>query len=211
MSRFLLPLTEFNRVYQVVHGVLLGIPEANAEKACTLFATFGAYVLKREYGIDARVVAGAFSFAMSDGDEVAFFGRIENDQLVSANDAFHMWVQTETHVFDFMAPIYREAFAAKPGPTPLPRKMMQRRLEEEAPGLDALRQAGNFRCYFNPDLTQELVDHFFDRQLNTDLLNVATAWYGKRRARQARTFAMADEKGALTHLALATTIANGAW
>ncbi|MET3469517.1 hypothetical protein ABIC78_000019 [Novosphingobium sp. 1529] len=211
MSRFLLPLTEYNRVYQVVHGVLLGIPEANAEKACTFFATFGAYVLNREYGIDARVVAGAFSFAMSDAEEIAFFGRIEKDQLVSADDAFHMWVQTKTHVFDFMAPIYREAFAARPGAAPLPRKMMQRRLEDEAPSLDALRQAGDFRYYPNPDLTQELTDHFFDRQLNADLLNVATAWYGKRRARQAPTFAMADEKGTVTHLALANTTANGAW
>jgi hypothetical protein len=206
-----LPITEYNRVYQVIHGVLLGIPEANAENACTFFATFGAYILKREYGIDARVVAGAFSFAMSDADGIAFFGKIENDQLVSADDAFHMWVQTKTHVFDFMAPIYREAFAASPGAALLPRKMMQRCLEDEAPSLDGLRQAGDFRCHPNPDLTQELLEHFYHRQLNTDLLGVALTWYGEARARQASTFAMADENGAVTYLALANTTANGAW
>lgn len=211
MSKFLLPLTEFNRIYQVAHGVLQGVPDANAGKACTFFATFGAYILNKEYKIPARVVAGAFSFCLSDADEIAFFGKLDNDRLASASDAFHMWIQTETHVVDFMAPIYREAFSDNPTATVLPRKMMQRLLRDEAPSLDALACPGDFRYFPDLDLTQELVDHFFDRPANTDLIQIAIAWFGSRRANQARNFAMRDEKGTATQLTLATTVANGAW
>ncbi|MET3762216.1 hypothetical protein ABIB28_002770 [Sphingomonas sp. UYEF23] len=122
-----------------------------------------------------------------------------------------MWIQTDTHVIDFMAPIYREAFAEHPAAIELPRRMMQRRHEVEAPSLDDLTRAGDFRHFPDPDLTEELVDHFLGRPINADLIQVATAWYGRRRANQAPTFAMGDKKGSVTRLGLAMTLANGSW
>ena len=211
MSKFLLPLSEFNRIYQVAHGVLQGVPGATAEKACLFFAAFGGYVLNQQYKIRTRVVGGTFAFCLGDASEVAIFGKLENGQLVSGPDAFHMWLVTETHIIDFMAPIYREAFADRPMPTSLPRKMMQRRLEEEAASLDAFTRAGDFRYFPDPDLTDRLLDNFLGRPMNADLIQVAAAWYGNRRARQAPTFAMSDEKGGTTRLSLATTVASGAW
>ncbi|OJY66547.1 MULTISPECIES: DUF2026 family protein [unclassified Rhizobium] len=91
----------------------------------------GGYVLNQKYKSKARVAGGAFSFCVGECD-VAVFGRFDGNQLVSARDAFHMWLQTETHMIDFMAPIYREAFSGHPTAAELPRKMMQRPLEDEA-------------------------------------------------------------------------------
>jgi|EndMetStandDraft_3_1072993.scaffolds.fasta_scaffold01291_9 hypothetical protein len=99
MPEFLFPLSEYNRVYQVAHGVLKGVPDAKAEKACIFFAAFGGFVLNQKYKINARVVGGAFSLCIGEGD-VAVFGRLEDGRLTSALDAFHMWLQTETHVID---------------------------------------------------------------------------------------------------------------
>jgi hypothetical protein len=175
------------------------------------FASFGAYILHKEYKIPARVVAGAFCLSVDAGGKVATFGKLEGDQLVSADDAFHMWVETRTHVVDFMAPIYREAFADQFPGVELPRKMMQRPISEEAPDLSALKRPGDFRYYPNPDLTKDLVDHFFDRPVNEDLLQIAIAWYDGRRAKQSAGFAMMDEKGHPSQLKLADTAASGAW
>lgn len=209
MSKFLLPLSEYNRIHQVAHGVLADI--ANAERACTFFAAFGAFVLNKHYNIPARVVAGAFGLAVTDRPEVAFFGRIEDGVLLSDADAFHMWIQTETHIVDFMAPIYPEAFVALQTATPIPRKMLQLRLVDEAESVSALKQAGDCIACPDPDLTDELVDRFCARPHNEDLVRVADAWFGGRRARQQPGFAMIDNRGVVEQLTLAKTTANGAW
>ncbi|TAN55117.1 MAG: DUF2026 domain-containing protein [Rhodospirillales bacterium] len=211
MSKFLLTLSEYNRIYQVAHGVLQGVPDITAEKTCLFFAAFGGYVLNQKYKIGARVVGGAFCFCLNDANDVATFGKIEDNQLVSESDAFHMWLQTETHVIDFMAPIYRETFADRPTPTILPRKMMQRRFEEKAANLDALTRAGDFLYFPNPDLTNELLDNFLGSQFTRDLLKVAWTWYGNRHVKQVPTFEMRDENGQITPLSLTTTVAKGAW
>lgn len=212
MAKFLLPLSEYNRIYQVTHGVLQGVPDATAERACLFFAAVGGYVLNQCYKIRAQIVGGAFCLCVGDGGgEVATFGKLEDRQLVSGHDAFHVWLQTDTHIIDFMAPIYREAFADYPKSADLPRKMMQRRLDEEAPNLDALAHTGDFRYYPDPALTDKLLDGFLAKRFNEDLIKVAMAWYGKRRAKQMPTFAMQDERGLVTRLSLAATVATSSW
>ena len=210
MPKLLLPLSEYNRIYQVAHGVLKGVPNAAPEKSCLFFAAFGGFILNQKYKIKARVVGGAFSFCIGESD-VAVFGRLEGNQLVSGHDAFHMWLQTETHMIDFMAPIYREAFSEHPGAATLPRKMMQRRLKDEVESPDALKQPGDFRYYPDAELTDQLLDNFLSKPVNADLLQIAIAWYGNHRGKQPASFAMTDEKGRAARLSLADRIATGSW
>lgn len=211
MSNLPLSLADYNRIHQVMHGVLLGMPEARADKACTFFASFGAYILNKEYGIPARMVGGAYGFCIGGPGEAAIFGKVENDRLASGPDAFHLWVQTKSHLIDFMAPIYREAFAEAQMVTELPRKMMQRPLDEESPSFEAFQRAGDYRYYPDLELTDQLFEHFCMRPINTDLIEIAIAWFGDRNAAQAPTFMMRDGKGRMTQLELATTIASDAW
>ncbi|MGO7120892.1 DUF2026 family protein [Rhizobium leguminosarum] len=210
MSRFLLRLSEYNRIYQVAHGVLNGIDGATAEKACLFFAAVGGYVVNQQYKIPARIVGGAFSFCLGNG-EVAFFGKMDDSGLSAGPDGFHMWLQTETHIIDFMAPIYREAFAEHTITSDLARKMMQRRLTEESESLDSLKNAGDFRYFPDADLTEQLVDNFLAQPVQEDLLRIAMAWYGKRSAKQSPNFAITDNRGEVRRLTLPSTLATGSW
>lgn len=209
MSKFLLPLAEYNRIHQVIHGVLK--EEGRVEKGCTFFAIFGSLVLNKHYGIAARPVAGAFALCVTDEPRCMFYGRDENGKIVWDEDGFHMWVQTETHIIDFMAPIYEEAFAeAGPG-VEIPRQMFQKRITDEAASLDDLATPGDFFTLPDPDLSEQLTDRFLSRPTNTDLLQVADAWYGGRRAKQRPSVRMGSNDGIIRQLTLPPTVARGSW
>lgn len=209
LSRYLMPLSEYNRIHQVAHGVIRDV--GRAEKACKFFACFGAMVLNKHYKIPARAVAGGFALCIDDKPEVAFFGHAENGRITSSHEGFHMWVQTETHVIDFMAPIFPEAFADAGLATTIPRRMLQPLLTAEAKSLDELTTPGAYFTLPDPDMTEAMVDDFLGRPANTDLLLVADAWYGGRRRVQSRTKAMQTDLGEVINMRLPPTTAISAW
>jgi len=207
VSRFLFPLSEYNRIYQVVHGVRQAFP--NSEKGCIFFAACGAVILSKHYKIPARPVAGGFAMCVNDTPNVVFFGEQKDGRLTGTPDGFHMWIQTETHIIDFMAPIFPEAFAE--GNVPVPRKMFQREKSSEAASLSALNSPGDFFTLPDPELTSALLKRFLDRPSSGDLLHVADTWFGDRRRAQAKSIMMGDSQGAPHHLSLPRTIATGSW
>lgn len=211
MAKLLLPLSEYNRVYQVAHGVVRDI--GTAERACIFFAAFGALVLNKHYKISATVVAGAFALCVDGGEtpNVAFFGCRDSNRATSDASGFHMWIQTETHLIDFMAPIFPEAFAEHGSGFLTPRKMLQRPLSDEAAELDGLAKPGDFFGMPNPELTDQLVDRFVNRVGNRDLLNVAETWFGKRTGKQKPSIMMGNSQGGPLKLSLPQTIATGFW
>lgn len=208
--RLLMPLTEYNRIYQVARGTIRDI--GNPEVACMFFNSFGAYVLNKHYRIPARVVAGAFGLCVGDTPDVLFFGnQDEGSRLTSASDGFHMWVQTETHIVDFMAPIFPETFAHLAGGLALPRKMLQRPITTEAQSVADLQSIGDFITLPDLDLTKSLVDDFFAKPANEDLLRVAEAWFGSRLGKQKPRFKMQNDLGEIYDLTLPRSGATGAW
>lgn len=207
--RFLLPLSEYNRIYQVSCGVLKDV--GKVERGCTFFATFGAYVLNRHYKIPASAVAGAFALCVGDGPDVACFGNDSQGRLCTSEDGFHMWVQTKTHIIDFMAPVFPEAFADTGLGVAIPRKMLQRPISSESRHLEDLCEPGQFITFPDPDFTERLIDNFLSRAVNRDLFHVADAWFGSRRAKQKPRFAMQDNHGNVLSLSLPSTVAAGAW
>lgn len=208
MSKFLIPLPDFNRIHQVAHGVIKDI--GTAERACTFFSIFGAYILSQKYGIDARPVAGGFSLCVAE-ERCLIYGREEGGEYVVDSDGFHMWVQTPTHIVDFTAPIYPEAFAQAAPDITLPRKMLQKRISDECSNLNAVNEIGDFVTYPDPALTNELIERFMNRPVNSDLIQVADHWFGNRRAKQASTNRMMNDLGEVISLTLPPIAANGAW
>jgi len=202
-------LSEYNRIYQVAHGVARDV--GRAEKGCIFFNCFGAMILNKHYKIPARAVAGGFALCANDNPEVAFFGQINGRKVATSSDGFHVWVQTKTHIIDFMAPIYPEAFADATPKLSIPRKMFQREIATEAKFLDDLASEGDFFTLPDPGLTERLIDKFLGRAQNTDLLNVGDVWFGNRRKDQKKTFAMQDDLGKVLELSLPRTVAVGAW
>ena len=104
MPNFALPLPAFNRIHQVIHGTIK--EEGN----------IGALIMNKHYKIPARAVAGGFALCVEPGKNM-LFGRDGGGIVHFDEDGFHMWVQTETHVIDFMSPLYQEALkpAGRPG------------------------------------------------------------------------------------------------
>ena len=212
MGKLLIPMSDYNRIHQVAHGVMKDV--GTAEKACMFFSAFGALVLNKYYKIKARAVAGGFALCTGrtgDVPNVAFFGQMENGKLISSSDGYHMWVQTETHIVDFMAPIFREAFSSVSPDNDLPRKMLQRQFATEAQGVNELNEAGDFITLPDPELTDERVDRLMNQATAIDLLQIADAWFGSRLSKQRETFAMQDNRGEVIKLKLANTAAVGSW
>lgn len=205
MSKFLIPLPDYNRIHQVAHGVLKDI--GTPEKGCTFFAIFGSYILNQHYGIDARPVAGGFSMCIAD-EKCLIYGRNEGGEYVVDSDGFHMWVQTRTHVIDFTAPIYPEAFAEAEPDVAMPRKMFQRRIDEGKDSLTDVVSVGDFLAHPDPALTNEIIQRFLGRPVNTDLIQVAEHWFGNRRAKQQQHNQMMNEKGEVISLRLPPFAAN---
>lgn len=207
--RFLIPLSHYNRIYQVAHGTIVDI--GDPQRACMFFNSFGAYVLSKHYRIPARVVAGAFGLCVGDRPDIAYFGNQADGRLSSSDGGFHMWVQTQTHIMDFMAPIFPKVFAGLLPGQPLPRKMLQRPISSEAEGPSDLRAIGDFVTLPDMALTEQLVENFLRKPANADLLMVAEAWFGSPRAKQKRAFAMQNDLGETYALSLPNTAASGSW
>lgn len=207
MSQFLLPISDYNRIYQVIHGVRGALE--GAEKSCIFFASVGAYLLNKKYGIKASAVAGTFAICVNDTPEIAFFGEEQGDLIVSSERGFHMWVQTETHFIDFMAPIFPEAFAELS--FTIPRKMFQRTLTSEAESMSAIRKPGDFFTNPNAELTEALIDRFISTSSAVDLIQVAEVWFGKRRRPQASSIQMGDSTGEQFDLKLPRSIVSSSW
>lgn len=209
MGKFVIPMAEYNRIHQIVHGVIKN--EGDVERGCTFFAIVGSYLLNKHYGIKATAVAGGFALCVADGSRCIFYGKDEGGKFSWADDGFHMWVQTEEHIIDFMAPIYAESFAIAQPDIVIPRKMFQKRIEDDNQNLDDLDAIGDYMVFPDPDLSEELIDRFLNRSANTDLLNVAEAWFGSRRGKQKSKISMGSNDGIVRHLTLPTTIARSTW
>jgi hypothetical protein len=208
MSNFILPMSDFNRIHQVIHGTIND--EGNPGKACTLFACIGALILKKHYKIPAQAVAGGFAMCV-EPDKNMFFGRDGGGIFEIDEDGFHMWVQTETHVIDFMSPLYQEAFQDVQQESVIPRRMFQKRLLDEAASLDHLNTAGDFYSMPHPDLSERLIDRILERPINTDIIHIADTWFGARRRKQKPSLTIGSNDGLVRELRLPNTLARGAW
>jgi Protein of unknown function (DUF2026) len=209
--KFLIPLNDFNRIHQVAHGTLQSV--ASCEKSCIFFAAFGAAILNTQYDIPARVVAGAFGLTLDDAPEGIVFGvRDDEGHIRPHEDGFHMWVQTQTHFIDFMSPIYQEAFQEKLllGRS-VPRLMFQKEFALEASSGDEMVRKGDFFTLPDVQLTNTLVDRFFQIPTNIDLLEIALSWFGDRKSPQRSGVQIIDNLGEIISLVLPKARATGSW
>lgn len=209
MKKFVISLSDYNRIHRVGHGAIREL--SDAEKSCIFFSIFGSFILNKHYKIPSRPVAGLFSLCVSDKPTVASFGQMQ-DQLIKSNEnGFHMWVQTEHHIIDFMAPLFPITFAPQLDGEVIPSKMFQRLRSTEAESPRGLSEVGDFITYPNIELTEMLVERFTSRATTTDLLQVADTWFGRRRGKLKNCLTIQDDLGEVIELTLPRTILSGSW
>lgn len=201
------PLTdqEYERIYQVIHAVLED--RANTPHACMFFAIAGSFILNKHHGIAARPVAGAFLLCVDAAPSVLSIGKNEGNSISSDQNSFHMWVQTQQHVIDFMSPIFLESVQAR---ICIPRRMFQRRQDSESQSIDDLSSHGDFFTLPDPDLSQHFVDAFMDRPGHVDLLLAIDAWY-KPHPTPLASMALLDNYGKVEPLKVVAPKVDGAW
>lgn len=201
------PLTaqEYERIYQVIHAVLE--ERANTAHACMFFAIAGSFILNKHHGIAARPVAGAFLLCVNSTPSVLSFGKNEGNTISSDQNNFHMWVQTQHHLIDFMSPILMESVQAR---LDVPRRMLQRRQDSESPSIDDLSSPGDFYTLPDPDLSEHFVDAFMDRPNHVDLLLAIDAWY-KPHPIPLASMALLGNYGKIEPLRIVAPRMDGAW
>lgn len=204
------PLTneEYDRIYQVIYGVLED--RANLPHACMFFAIAGSVLLNKVHKIAARPVAGAMLLCTEapagEPPKVLCIGKQDQGKISFDENNFHMWVQTEHHIVDFHSPLFGDGVK---GPFTVPRKRFQKARESEAAALD-LSQVGDWFTLPDPDLSTHFTDRFMERPSSVDLLLAVDTWYKPFPAPLAR-MALLDNYGKAEPLRLAAPAAIGNW
>ncbi|MBN8727001.1 MAG: DUF2026 family protein [Xanthomonadales bacterium] len=204
----LLTLPEYDRIYKVIYSILEG--RANTPHACMFFAIAGAMILNKHYKIPARPVAGAFLLCVNEVPSIFCIAKRGDGIVTSGRDGFHFWVQTEHHIIDFMAPIFKGSAQGKGYDIAVPRKMFQRLISEEADSIDSLSKPGDYFTLPNPELTEEFIESFFERGPDTDLLCACDGWF-KKHPKKLDDIALLDDCGKIYKLVLAAPAISGAW
>lgn len=207
MKRLAISLSEYNRIYQVAHGVMNAV--GGLENSSLYFAAFGSLILNKHFKIPARPVVGAFALCVDELPQVAAFGTLDGNALASDESHFHTWVQTEDNIIDFMGPIYTEAFAGQ-FEKPVDRKMFQRLRTEQAPAT-GLVHSGDFWALPNPGLTDRLLNQFLSKPKTRDLMALGEMWFGRRSSKQKATYTATNDLGTAYRFRLPANSPSSAW
>jgi len=203
-----LTLPEYGRIYEVIYSVLEG--RANTPHACMFFAITGALILKEHHKIEARPVAGAFLLCVDPTPSIISIAKNDSGVVTSDRYGFHMWVQTRTHVIDFMTPIFDESINGKGYSGTVLRKMFQRPLSAEVESIDQLHVPGDYFTLPNIELTKELAQSFMDRPSHMDLLSAANRWF-KKYPKKLDDLSLLNDLGEVHKLTLSAPNISGAW
>lgn len=177
-KRPLLPLADYQRIYQVIYSVLEASGSARTHRACSFFASVGALILRERYGLKATISMGSMALMVDEATaNVVVYGRQEGDGWAYDSEGFHAWVECEGWLIDFMAPIMTVALKEVGASFNVPRKMLQKRLEDRQPHLEAIQRQGEFFCANDPTIANDVLDS--QGLMFQDLVGICMAWFRK--------------------------------
>lgn len=205
----LLALPDYQRIYQVIYSVLETSEIAVTHRACIFFATVGAKILREHYDLSATISAGCMALMVDEQRaNVVVYGRDENGIFVNDEKAFHAWVECDGWLIDFMAPIMGAALRQDGIDWPIPRRMLQKRLDNRKSILGEIQHVGEFFASHDHALTDSLIEdqsvQFFD------LMNVCLTWF-RRPPKPLKEIALADSHGPTRKLTLRAPSIDGVW
>jgi hypothetical protein len=177
-KRPLLPLADYQRIYQIIYSVLEASDSARTHRACSFFASVGALILREHYGLKATISMGRMALMVDEAKaNVVVYGRQKGDEWVYDSNGFHAWVECDGWLIDFMAPIMGVALKEDGIPFNVPSKMLQKRLEDRQPHLHAIQLQGEFFCAHDPALANDILEG--QGLMFQDLVGICMAWFRK--------------------------------
>ena len=156
---------------------------------------------------------GAAFFRVDDESATALsFAQLNEDgSCEGTQERFHCWVETENHIVDFTAPVYREYLAKSGLNVDVPRKMFQREKLGMAQSHHDLQAEGDYFVVPNKQLTNQFLAKAMESPATSDLANVCLQWFKRPPKRIQPSLTMMNDLGELTNIELTTLPIVGAW
>lgn len=208
-KRPLLPLPDYQRIYQVIYSVLSASEIALTHRACIFFASVGTMILREHYGRSASISAGCMALMVDEQKaNVVVYGREEDGVFVSGREAFHAWVECDGWLIDFMAPIMGVGLREDGHDWNVPRRMLQKRLADGKASPGEIQHEGEFFIGHDRALAESLIDG--QSVQFHDLMNVCLKWFRKP-PKPLKSIAMADSQGPTKTLVARAPSIEGFW
>lgn len=177
-KRPLIPLPDYQRIYQVIYSVLKASGIADTHRACLFFATAGMLILREHYKLQATLSVGSMAMMVDENKaNIVVYGRHEDGKWIYDSDGFHAWVECNGWLVDFMAPIMGAALKENGANFNIPSNMLQKPLADSKFAPQEIQHLGEFYCYSDKALAESLLD---SQGIEfTDLLHVCVTWFRK--------------------------------
>ncbi|MBC7499122.1 MAG: DUF2026 family protein [Herminiimonas sp.] len=207
-THLLLPLLDYQRIYQVIYSVLRAAEVAKPHRACILFSIAGMLILRNHYRLPATISAGVMGIMVDENtSSVALSGRM-GDRPESNREAFHFWVECEGWLIDFMAPIMGVALKEDGHALHVPRRMLQQPLAAQKTSVNELHGMGDFYLQCNSLLAGDLLDT--QSAGSIDLAKVCLTWFRRPPSRLEEMFLGSTHAGP-KKLVLRAPSTEGVW
>lgn len=202
----LIKQSDYHRIYRTISSLLVG-SNADPVTASMYFATFGAFILKQHYKMDAVAPKGGLA-AYNLGGNIMLFADHRDDGYVSgAGDSFHCWVEADGWAIDFMAPAFSDKFSE----LAVPSRMFQRPLASMATSVNAISQSGDFFLRHEPQAMAERFAEWQKHGAIGDLASIAAKWFRKSPRHMSDSIVIESEKGEAKTVTLTGNTLSGAW
>lgn len=201
----LIKQSDYHRIYRVINSLLLN-ENANPATASMYFSTFGAFILKQHYKLDATPKGGLGAYNL-DGKLLLFADHREDGYVTGAGENFHCWVEANGWAIDFMSPAFPES--AKE--LSLPSRMFQRPLSSMAPSINELKQSGDFFYQSEPEATARRFADWHKHAMIGDLATVAAKWFRKSPKQMPAAISVQTKDGKLDSIPLIGNALSGSW
>ncbi|MDT4288865.1 DUF2026 family protein [Methylomonas sp. MO1] len=207
-KNLVITLPDYERIFRVIHGVLLN-ERGDPLRACMYFSVIGCSILERYHRVKAEPVFGMAAYRL-DGNLMVF---AENDgQTIRATaKGFHCWIEVDGVAVDFQAPLFKDFAAKQQPPISLPRKMMQKRLDQAGASIDEMTVSGAHWYSRDDQLRSELLSDFVQKPANSDFIDICLQWYEPTPKKFPDCIQIGNQHGHVNNVPLSPCRISGAW
>ncbi|MBO0143157.1 DUF2026 family protein [Agrobacterium sp. Ap1] len=201
----LIKQSDYHRIYRVINSLLVN-ENADPATASMYFSTFGAFILKQHYKLDATPKGGLAAYNLG-GTVILFADHREDGFVTGAGENFHCWVEVDGWAIDFMAP----AFSESAKELSVSSRMFQRPMSDVAISINQIEKSGDFFYMSEPEATARRFAEWRKHAMIGDLATIAAKWFRKSPRQIPSSISIEGQHGAIKEVPLVGHSLVGAW
>lgn len=202
------PITieDYSRIFNTVHAIVTVAGE-NINHSCLYFSILGCLVLQENYRIAAQVGVGLAAYRLAQDVPILLRGQQTEQGLLSSEDHFHAWVETEDWYIDFSAPLIPDICREMMIPGTHKRKMFLKQKCQMAGSSEDMQREGAFLFKRNDELRDDMIKDFCADKGRHNMARLCCDWY-ERPPKQMYEVAVHESIGRVPYV---THELDGAW